>query len=147
MLLSTLHLYWNASTYHPAHPHRSCSQFCPFRSACTAKRVRIFWGGVSVVRTCQEKQGEASVEERKMRRHQPPPHPPSAARLLSSQQPNALGRVTNGSQSERRAMRFPPGGIFLGRTWGSLCLMGSANPISATNAFTELRAQSGPVPK
>ena len=72
---------------------------------------------------------------------------PSAARLLSSQQSNAFGRVTNGSQSERRAIRFPPGGILSGRTWGSLCLMGSANPISATNALTELRADSGPVLK
>ena len=96
------------------------------------------------MRTSEDKTPGSSVRQRKMRRHQGgaggAPH-----QLLDScqagQQSNALGRVTNGSQSERRAIRFPPGGILLGRTWGSLCLMGSANPISATNALTELRAQ------
>ena len=99
------------------------------------------------MRASEEKTPGSSVRQRKMRRHQGGGGTPSAAGPLASQQSNAFGRVTNGSQSERRATRFPPGGIFSGSTWGSLCLMGSANPISATNALTELRAESGPVPK
>ena len=72
---------------------------------------------------------------------------PSAARPLRGQEQSALRQVANGSHSYRRAMRHPPGAICRVRIWGSWCPMGSANPISATNALIELRAQSGPVPK